>query len=167
MRCNGFTLVELVVTVAIAAIVVTLALPSFAETMRQSTVRSLGNDLMASLNLARTEAVRRGGGVSVQAAGSGTDWTQGWVVVDGSGAVLARHDAVPQGYGVFSATVAGPSASRVSFDATGAQVGAGTFHLNVCRPDRPKPAQARHVVVGPSGESLVYRGTAGSPAAAC
>ncbi|MGA9422632.1 MAG: GspH/FimT family pseudopilin [Rhodanobacteraceae bacterium] len=91
-RCDaarGFGLIELVITIAVAAILTAIALPSFTATMRSNRVASQANDLVTALNFARNEAVTRTQGVSVCAAdthaglpttcGAATDWDQGWV----------------------------------------------------------------------------------------
>lgn len=62
-RQNGFTLVELMVTVAVLAILSTIAYPSFQSTIRSNRVATTTNELIASLALARSEAIKntRGG----------------------------------------------------------------------------------------------------------
>lgn len=89
---RGFTLVELVVTLAVAALLLTLALPSFAELLRRNRLATANNELVTALHVARAEALRRGRPVSVCAssnqrscAGS-TDWTTGWVVFEDNAA---------------------------------------------------------------------------------
>ncbi|MEN1959065.1 GspH/FimT family pseudopilin [Luteimonas sp. MJ246] len=83
-RCKGVTLVELLVTIAIVAILVTIGFPSFQSSLRSNRIASANNELIASLSLARSEAVRsvRGGGVCASEDGlscSGT-WDDGWIV---------------------------------------------------------------------------------------
>lgn len=76
----GFTLIELVVTMAIAGILVTIAIPSFNSTMTSSRITSYANDLVSALNLARSEAIRRGIQVTVSNNGALTQWESGWTV---------------------------------------------------------------------------------------
>ena len=60
---RGFTLIELMVAVAMIAILSAVAAPSFSEMMVRSAIRSASSDLGADLNLARAEAIRVGGRV--------------------------------------------------------------------------------------------------------
>lgn len=59
-RVAGFTLVELMITLAVAAVVLALAIPSFTSMINSNRLAALSNDIAGSLQLARMEAVRRG-----------------------------------------------------------------------------------------------------------
>jgi type IV fimbrial biogenesis protein FimT len=88
MKSQGFTLTELIITVAIAAIVLTIGVPSFQQTVRNNQATSQMNDLIGSLNLARSEAVKRGRRVVVCKSHNsqsnnpscGGNWHDGWIV---------------------------------------------------------------------------------------
>ncbi|MDQ2703148.1 MAG: GspH/FimT family pseudopilin [Pseudomonadota bacterium] len=56
---KGFTLIELLVTLAVAAIVVTMAVPSFQSMINGNRLTSAANEMIGSLQLARSEAMRR------------------------------------------------------------------------------------------------------------
>lgn len=84
----GFTLLELMVTVAIAAILMGVAIPSFNATIRSNRLTTYTNDLVTALNLARSEAIRRGVPVTVRKVDSNSftnlcataPWNYGWDV---------------------------------------------------------------------------------------
>jgi len=89
---SGFTLIELLVTLAVVAVLIMVGIPSFADLMKNNRVATQTNALMRSLQLARSEAVKRGRQVTVcksadQIACIATgDWDQGWIIfVDNNG----------------------------------------------------------------------------------
>ena len=71
---------ELMVTVAIIAIALGLALPWLRETLQSNTVAGLNNDLITALNQARSEAVKRGTRVAVFSRSGSDSWSVGWEV---------------------------------------------------------------------------------------
>ena len=82
----GFTLIELLVTLAVAAIVVAMAVPSFQSVINGSRLTGAANEMIASLQMARMEAIRRNGRVGVcmsTATNTGDDATCATAAVDG------------------------------------------------------------------------------------
>jgi type IV fimbrial biogenesis protein FimT len=83
---RGFTLIELLATVAIAGLVLAFAVPSFTRMIQNNRMTSQVNDFVTSLNLARSEAVKRATKVALcksrdgQSCASNGDWEQGWIV---------------------------------------------------------------------------------------
>lgn len=85
-RARGFTLLELLVTIAVAAILLAIAIPSYRSVVQRNAMAATVNDLVGDLNFARNQAVTRGQRVymcrssgNATCAGSG-DWSQGWIV---------------------------------------------------------------------------------------
>ncbi len=86
---KGLTLIDLVITMSVAAIVMTAAVPSY-NTMTMNNRRAAAvNSLVADLNLARSESVKRGVPVSVCKSSNGQScntstlaraWSEGWIV---------------------------------------------------------------------------------------
>jgi type IV fimbrial biogenesis protein FimT len=82
---RGFTIIELMIGITLVAILFGLAVPSFREFTRGNRVTAAQNDLVTSLNLARSEALRRNRAVSVCASSDGatcasaSDWELGWI----------------------------------------------------------------------------------------
>lgn len=75
---SGFTLIELISALSIAFIVITVAVPNFRETMLRNKTVSATNQMVRALNLARSEAIKRG--VQVTIKPKGTNWESGWTV---------------------------------------------------------------------------------------
>jgi type IV fimbrial biogenesis protein FimT len=79
-RQRGFTLVELMIGLAIAAIVLSLGVPNFVDLIRNNRMTSQINELVAALNLARSEAIKRGQSINITSASGGSNWKSGWTV---------------------------------------------------------------------------------------
>lgn len=87
---RAFTLIELMVTVAVLAIAISLAAPSFSNMLQDNRISALTNELQGTLQLARSEAVKRRGNVLVcrsnadqDDCANGTNWADGWLMISG------------------------------------------------------------------------------------
>jgi type IV fimbrial biogenesis protein FimT len=86
MYQKGFTLTELMATVVIAAVVVTIAVPGFETFFQNNRLATRANAFVSALNLARSEAIKRGVRVTVCKSLNGTQCTnsggfeKGWIV---------------------------------------------------------------------------------------
>jgi type IV fimbrial biogenesis protein FimT len=167
---RGFNLIELMVAVAIAAILLGIAVPSFRGTSINTTMVGLNNRLIYALNFARSEAVRRGVAVEVLAVNGNASWSQGWSVIadtafDSTFATTINTEAaVPVTYTVCGAATCSATHDRIIFSPAGVLVGPTTgFDINVNRPDANKPLSRRISVQG-SGAITTRSNTTGSPA---
>lgn len=77
-KVEGFTLIELMVTIAVAAILLAVATPSFQRVAQNNAVRSTSNDLVATFNLARQHSMSLRQKIEVKPNSGG--WAQGWTV---------------------------------------------------------------------------------------
>jgi len=81
VRHQGFTLIELMIVVILIAIGAALAAPSFSNIIRESRLTTQANNLLAAIQLARSEAVRRGVQVTLRRNGNiNQNWSSGWQV---------------------------------------------------------------------------------------
>ena len=85
-RATGFTIVELIVAMAIAAILMGVGLPAFNGFIVQQRLTSEANSFAGAIAYARSESTRRGATVSLQAVGNDSDneWGEGYCVVVGN-----------------------------------------------------------------------------------
>jgi type IV fimbrial biogenesis protein FimT len=151
---KGFTLIEILVALAIVAILMSIAVPSFRDASLSSQLRSVANNLVASAAVARSEAFKRNapmtmcvstGGTSCSTTGS---WEQGWIVMAGS-TVIATQSALPAGYKINAAS----SIKTFQFQPTGASTTAST--LTVCRATPNAGNQERVVTINAAGKVSV------------
>lgn len=97
---RGVTLIELMVTIAIAAIMLAIGIPSFQAFFTNNRIATAAIDLTSDLNMARSEAVRRGLQVSVRNSNGGGDWGGGWTMFvdsDRDGALDAGEETLRVG----------------------------------------------------------------------
>lgn len=115
---DGFTLIELLVTLSVAGILLTVAVPSFNSVVMDSRLRAQANDVVATLNYARSEAIKRNGSISfcrtaqvdsTACVTSGGAW-QHWIVRSAAGTVLRRGSVAASGNLVVSSTLTNDTA---------------------------------------------------------
>lgn len=108
----GVTLIELMITLAVLAILVVLALPGYTRWIQNSQIRTASDAILNGLQLARAEAVQRNANV-VFAFTSGT----GWMVTSSNTVVQSR--SAGEGSRNVVRTVAPATATRVTFNGLG------------------------------------------------
>lgn len=153
---QGFTLFELIVTLAVAAIILSFGVPGFMSFIDNSRATTHANDLVTALNLARNEAIRRGATVSVCSSTDGatcdgdSNWSTGWIVISG-GDVLRVWPERSGGANVVTGNV-----EQIDFEARGALGGAVDPQIDVTLPDCTGH-NGREVTVNAPGRISVSR----------
>jgi len=86
-KTRGFTLIELMVTLSVAAVLLTVGVPSMREMIANNRLTAATNTFVSSLNIARSEAIKQGrnatmcvSDASPQDQCTGGDWDKGWIV---------------------------------------------------------------------------------------
>jgi type IV fimbrial biogenesis protein FimT len=97
-RASGFTILELMITVAVLAILLGIAVPSFSAMIRQNRLAAQTNDLLTAAAVARSEAVKRGSLVTLCPANGNNcsgnaQWDGGWLVITDDGPNVGTLDA--------------------------------------------------------------------------
>lgn len=168
----GMTFIELLITISIVAILLTVAVPSFISMLQSNRFAAFSNAYLTNLHLARSEAIKRNGRVALcKSADSATCtsdgyWSQGWLVfrdvnnnaqVDVGEDILRVHEALPINLVLLgNANVA----SYVSFANTGnARLTSGAFQagtLTLCQPSATG-GEARQIVINATGRPRVQK----------
>jgi len=139
-RTRGFTLIELVITLTVIAIVMALAVPSFQIILKNNRIQTASEDFIAALNTARSEAMKRSTEVflcrstannACSPGGTARDWSEGWilygsqentVVADNYDYVAANDSLLTVGAqtsGEVTITSSASADTHVSFEANG------------------------------------------------
>lgn len=143
---QGFTLIELIVTMAILAILLVVGVPSFRSMIEGNRIAAASNDLVTGLQLARSEAIKRGIPVvlcasSDQATCAATPvWINGWVA-------RSQAVAIDPPFRVWPAVRAGITISNlggVEFNGLGAASATRCFNVTL-------GSSQRSVTVGAAG----------------
>jgi type IV fimbrial biogenesis protein FimT len=157
------TMIELLITVVVMAILMAIAVPSFRNASLGSQLSAAANNLLASVQLARSEAIKRNAEMTLCASADGEacaagGWEQGWIIImdpDDPTTVLQYQQALPDRY-LISQTV-GPA--ELKFQPIG--IGATAAAFTVCRDD-PDGSQERIVTVSATGSARVTITNTGS-----
>ena len=168
----GFTLIEVMVSLAILGILATLAVPGFTETIKRYRVNAIKEDLISSIQWAHTEAIRRGTAVTlIRETGCGAEsgdsdaWSCGWLALAGgipSGrdantvekAAALQTTTVPPGYDVMHKT-----GRKTEFTRWG-QTGVGQSFVIANRSDGNTGAATLTICIGSGGRIRTVKGAA-------
>lgn len=159
-RQHGVTIIELLVTLSIVVIMMTVAVPGMQDFMSTNRLSTITTDFMGTLNYARSEAVKRGVPVTACRSANGSTcaasgaWSQGRIVFldeDGDGAVDAADDevlrtatATPTGY-----TLIG-TVNTITFKRNGSTDDTGTVALCI----NSDETRAQSVIITPAGARI-------------
>ena len=167
LPAQGFTMIELMVVVVVMAVLLTVAVPSFEAVMNSNRLAGASNELMASLQAARMEAMKRNARVALCLSAtaktnaptcSAAGTIDGWIVfadANKNGAYNAAGDTLLRTSTIAPAVLVKSSAAPagvVVFRSDGfARTAAGALlngTIDLCIPTRRPPQNVRHVIVG-------------------
>ena len=96
-RTKGFTLMELMITLAIAAILMGMGMPSYYRFAKRQTITNETNNMISDLHFARLHAINNGVTVKVT-SNNGVNWQGGWTITNAATTtVLLQKQAIPGG----------------------------------------------------------------------
>jgi type IV fimbrial biogenesis protein FimT len=170
----GFTLIELMVTISVMAVVLMIAAPSFSDAVLSMKLNSHANNLVAGIYAARSEAIKRNASVNLCASADGTTcansggWEQGWIVMCNTNdnttcntggpntIVIQRQPAADAGFSVIALATGTATVMRsITFQATG--VGVPPTTLTLCRATPNVGHTERIVTISATGRPTVAK----------
>ena len=176
---DGFTLIELMVTIGVMAILIMVAAPGIRDLFMNVRMSAHTNDLMGDLALARSEAIKRGATVGLcpspapHTTCNGTDWKAGWMVfvdADGDGiwannvaeAGIKSHGPAPTDVTWSLLTTDVPNSGGVAYlryRPTGviSTAAAVTPIFQMCDGRATQPNRGREIVISATGRAIVRR----------
>lgn len=155
---QGFTLIEMMVALVVMAILLAVAVPSFQEVALGTKLSTYSSDLVASVHLARSEAIKRNAVVSLCASTdgatcNGASWEGGWIVLSGT-SVLQVHEAASAGIKL--------NGTAVNLDFQPSGVGVTSATVTICRYQPSVGSRERVVSISTTGRTSVAKTSNGA-----
>ena len=150
---RGFTLIEVLITVMVASILFTVAIPSFKDTIRQNRLTTQANELIGALNLARSESIRRSKNVTVTP--NGGDWNAGWIIESIDPATdVAEIPALRNFEALQNNLVFTGGAASYTYQSSGFKIGIATDTYNLCD-SSSSGSRGRTILVSATGRPRI------------
>lgn len=162
VRDQGFTLVELMITLAILAIVGSFAMPAFRDTILNTRIKTASNDLIGIMQIARSESIKRKRPITVcvrvpntTTCSAKTNWSDGlvmWIdtnsdgVVDGGEEVLRQTEEIQRGITIITFA----ALAQLSFLPDGTSTAPVNTEFRVCDNERINE-KGRSITIGFTG----------------
>jgi type IV fimbrial biogenesis protein FimT len=158
---RGFTLIELMLALAVAAVLASLAAPAMSEFMARQRIDAAAHDITAHINLARLQAVTHAERVVLCPSADGAEctgmnrWDVGWIVFrdgDGNHRPDRESDLLRVGAALERLEVDSAGRIRIRYQPDGT-AGGSNLTIKLCDPERPEIARA--VIVSNPGRPRV------------
>ena len=153
---TGITLIELMITIAIAGILVSLAAPNFRSSIQNNRMVTEVNELHASLNYGRSEAIKRSSNVTICRSSNGFTcsgaWKDGWIIfsdVDAGGTFNGGDELIRVHGPITDGNTLSFSQNSVTYVSQGVVTGGSPGTFTLC--DSRGASHAKGLIVGLSG----------------
>jgi len=154
---TGFTLIELMITLAIASILISMAVPSFTHSIQNNKVLAETNMLLSAIAYARSEAIKRGNKVTICASKSfsattpcdSNDWSDGWVIYSAVDSSQSRNNTILKVQQDPMSNTIKATVDSLTFDSLGMTIAASD--ITVC--DSTKTVDAMSASVSMTGRA--------------
>ncbi len=178
---DGFTLIELMITIAVAGVLLALGTPAYQDFVANSKRTAAVNDLLADFQISRSSSVTRNSRIVLCSSGNLTtcansnNWAGGWIIFDDADAdgvkdggelILSTHEPVPQNVmtASFRAIAYRPNGRVITYSPVGTVSGTlGT--VTIC--DSRGASMARAIVINNSGRPKTSTTQADGSALTC
>ena len=164
-RARGFTLVELMVVLVIVGVILVIAAPGFSTLTQRTRLKSYANEVVASIYLARSEAIKRNGQMTLCVSTDGAnctgggDWEEGWIVVDPNDTVIKHQQSLAPGIILFELSSA--AFTTMAFQPSG--IVSTSAALKLCQQTSSAGVEEKIVTVSATGKPRIQTTTAGCP----
>ena len=151
---RGFTIIELMITLLLLGVMLTIAVPSFSSVFKQNRLAAQTNSILSSLNYARGQTINQNQVVDIEPITAGTNWTGGWKVRV-NGADIQFFEEVENA--TLSLTHPGTSSgasTKISYLSDGSVDALGNITLTLTPSDCPTGnSDVRVITIALSGQS--------------
>lgn len=158
-RESGMTLIEIMITLVLIAISAGLAIPNYQAMVERNRAKTQVNTFLLAINLARSEALKIGSDVSIQAA-DGTDaadeFGPGWCVVAGNPGNC--NDPVVRRFAALTDQTildSRENATSIQFDSLGSLSGGVVQKIDLCN----SQIAERRIYINLIGRAKIHRST--------
>lgn len=158
-------MVEMMTVLVVVGVLLTIALPSYSVLRLRTKLKSYANELVASVYLARGEAIKRNAPILMCISTDGStclgsgDWDQGWIVrdINPTGVVIRYQQMLPLGMKL----VASPNVTQMTFQPSGIVLTPTT--ITICQESPSVGIEERVVTISATGRHRVETTQAGCP----
>lgn len=167
---KGYSLIELLISLTILSVLLAVSLPNFQDTIESNVTNSQAKLFMTTLNLARSEAIKRGTNVGICPSNDGQDcdaasWSTGWIVfvdvngdADGASGSIDVADIVIRVFDALGAdSVLTVTTDFLEYNSMGFGATAGVQTMLLC-PSTANSDNAHSVEIGISGRGRRIEG---------